>query len=203
MWYVIGLIWIALIVGIFWSYRAKKAKRDAESARKFEAMYGDLKLNLGASAAATVAAARPPSAEVSAAPARIGAPAYRRKPRLLEQPQAMLYLVFRTGLPDHEIFANVPLGDTVAIDDSLHGEAREQRARKLDRLRLDLVVCNKQLEVIAVVTVSRDGAPDPEHTEDTRLVEQCLSAAGVRLVRVDRKALPRHHHVRNLVYGAV
>lgn len=37
MWYVIGLIWLAMIAGVIWSYKKKQQKRDAEHARKFGA----------------------------------------------------------------------------------------------------------------------------------------------------------------------
>jgi len=205
MWYLIGLIWIALIAGIVWSYRRKRTQHDAERARQFDVLYADLKLNRGGGAAepsavAPVAIAPPAAVPVIPAPAA-RAPEYSRKPRLLGQPDAMLYLVFRTGLPDHEIFAHVPLEDAIEIADSLHGYERDQRARRLARLRVDLIVCNKQFEVVAAVTLSRDGEQDPEQVENARFIEQCLRAARIRVIRIGRAALPRHHQVRELVYG--
>lgn len=203
MWYVIGLIWVALIAGIAWSYRRKKAQRNAERAKQFEALYADLKVNRGAAAAAPVATVpeAPPPVTTAPAPAPVPVAGYCRKPRLLGQPDTLLYFVFRSGLPDHEIFANVPLGDVVEIADSLRGYEREQKARRLAQFKLDLIVCTRQLEVIATVMVSRDGPQDAAQAENARFTEQCLQAAGIRVIRVEPAALPRHHQVRDLVYG--
>jgi hypothetical protein len=118
-------------------------------------------------------------------------PQFGRKRRLLPPPIALLYFVFRTGLPDHEIFAGVALDEVLDIEAGL----REPLTRKISQQRrLDLVVCTKQLEVVAAVIVS--AADDGE-----QFAGQCLQAAGVRVVRVDPAAPPRHHQVHALVYG--
>jgi hypothetical protein len=199
-WYVIGLVWVALILGIVWSYRRKRARLDAERAKQFNHLYADLKLNRGA--AAVAAPASVPAGivpEAAAAPALVSE--YDRRPRLLTPHGALLYFVFRTGLPDHEIFANVPLGDAVEISDSRPGFEREQKARRLAQLKLDLIVCTKQLEIMAAVMLNRDESLEPAQADNDRFTEQCLRAAGIRVLRVDAKALPRHHQVRDLVYG--
>lgn len=198
----IGLIWVALIAGIVWSYRRKKAQRDAERATQFDVLYTDLKLNRGAAAPAPVVDAPAAALPVTTAPAPESVGEYCRKPRLLGQPDALLYFLFRTGLPDHEILANVPLCDVVEVADSLRSFEREQKVRRLAQIRLDLVVCTRQLEVMAVVMISRDGLQDAAQAENTRFAGQCLRTAGIRLIRVDRTALPRHHQVRDMVYGS-
>ncbi len=204
-WYVIGLVWIALIVGIVWSYRRKRARLDAERAKQFSELYADLKVNRSAGGAIATPAAAPTASPVAAAPVT-PAPApvseYERRPRLLSQPGGLLYFVFRTGLPDHEIFANVPLGDAVEISDARPGFEREQKARRLAQLKLDLVVCTRQLDIVAAVMLNRDEVEDPAGSENARFSEQCLRAAGIRVLRVDAKALPRHHQVRELIYGS-
>ena len=201
-WYVIGLVWVALIVGIVWSYRRKRARLDAERARQFSELYADLKVGRAPSDVVTAAAAQPvapaPSPPAAAAPVS----EYERRRRLLTQSGGLLYFVFRTGLPDHEIFANVPLGDAIEISDTRPGFEREQKARRLAQLKLDLVVCTRQLEIVAAVLLNRDEAEDPAGFENARFSEQCLRAAGVRVLRVDARALPRHHQVRELVYGS-
>ncbi len=85
--------------------------------------------------------------------------------------------------------------------DSLGGHDREQRARRLDQLKLDVVVCNKQLEIIAVAVFSQDETQEPALLDSARFIEECLGSAGIRVIRIDRTALPRHHRVRALVYG--
>jgi len=74
---------------------------------------------------------------------------------------------------------------------------REQLARKIAGQRLDLVVCTKQLEVVAAVIVSAAAAM----AEREQFATQCLQAAGLRVVRVDPAAPPRYHDVHALVYG--
>src|SRR5688572_27105278 len=104
MWYVITLIWIALIVAIVWQYRNKRAQREIVRAKQLDALLTDIK-SLGA-AAVPLAAEPAPAVAAPAAPAP-AAREYTRKARLLEHPGALLYFLFRTGLPDHEIFANI------------------------------------------------------------------------------------------------
>ena len=84
-------------------------------------------------------------------------PEFSKKPRLLPQSTALLYYVFRTGLPDHEIFAGLALGDVLDVAPAASGAQREQLLRRLAQQRLELVVCTKQLEVVAAVVV-RDSA---------------------------------------------
>ena len=113
----------------------------------------------------------------------------------------MLYLLFRTGLPDHEVFANLTLGDIVEPAPLLRGFDREQVARRLSQQRLNLVVCTKQFEVVAVILLAE--SPPAALTRDEGYVKACLNTAGIRLVRIDPAALPRHQQVRALVYGDV
>ncbi len=192
MWYLIGLIWIAMLAGVVWAYRRKRKKRIAGRAQQFAALLSELRLPPEGGAAV------PAIAPVSAAPAR----KISRKPRLLPKSAALLYFVFKTGLPDHEVFAGLPLSELVEIESALSGYEREQTARKLMHCRLDLVVCNKRLEVVAAVLLSTGAATGAGQAENARFAEECLQIAGVRLVRVDAAAPPRHQQVRELIYGA-
>ena len=201
-WYIIGFVWIALIIGIVWSYRRKRARLDAQRAKQFSELYADLKVNRGASAPGATLPLPGSAPAAAQSPPPEPAEEFARRTRLLSQPGALLYFVFRTGLPDHEIFANVALGDAVEISESRPGFEREQKARRLAQLRLDLVVCTRQLDIVAAVLVNRDELQDPAQAENERFTVQCLRAAGIKLVRVDARALPRHHQVRELVYGS-
>jgi hypothetical protein len=137
---------------------------------------------------------------VAAPAAAVPVPQFSRKPKLLPSPVALLYYVFRTGLPDHEIFAGVALEEVLDIAAPAQAEPREQLLRKVtQQRRLDLVVCNKQLEVVAAVIVAAPVTGAADGTE--QFASQCLQSAGVRVVRVDPAAPPRHHQVRALVYG--
>jgi hypothetical protein len=45
MWFVIGLIWLAVIWGIFFAYRKKREKKASARAKKIEVLFSQLKLN--------------------------------------------------------------------------------------------------------------------------------------------------------------
>ena len=198
MWYVIGLIWLAVIAGVIWSYNKKQQKRDAEHAGKLSAFLAEAKLNPVSSA--LTPGSRAPAAAVAgnATPLR----EFRKKQRLLTQAEALLYYVFRTGLPEHEIFANLTLADLIEIEPAVRGYEREQKTRRLAQGRLDFVICTKQFEVVAAVLLDQSAVPDAKQAENARFAEACLHGAGIRLVRINPAAPPRHHQVRALVYGA-
>ena len=197
MWFMIFLVLAAVIAGVFWVYQKKKEKRDAERAKQFEAMLVELKRNphaaVGAVGTPQPGTAVPVVAPVIATPAAV---AYSKKERLLPQREALLYFVFKAGLPDHEIFANLTLADLVDIGPELRGYDREQRVRKLSQHRFDLVICTKRLEVIAAVLLENQ-APGG----NAKFAEDCLQEAGIRFLRVDPALPPRHQQVRELIYG--
>ena len=189
MWYVIGLAWIAVMVAIIAKYTSKQRQRANERAQHMEQMLAELKANPRAGVDADTAKA-----------AAVRVPQFSRKPKLLPPPLALLYYVFRTGLPDHEIFAGVALDEVLDIAASAQAGPREQLLRKVSQQRrLDLVVCTRQLEVVAAVIVAAPVAGTADGGE--QFASQCLQSAGVRVVRVDPAAPPRHHQVHALVYG--
>ena len=192
MWYVFGLVWIAVMIAIVLRYTRNHRHRASERAQHMERMLVELKAN--------------PRAFEEVEPVKKPAggtvvPQFSRKPRLLPPQAALLYYVFRTGLPDHEIFAGVALDEVLEVGTApAQVGTREPLLRKLaQQRRLDLVVCNKQLEVVAAVLVGTAGGGVTEDTEN--FTRQCLQTAGVRVVRVDPAAPPRHHQVHALVYG--
>lgn len=198
MWYVIGLIWLALIVGIFWAYRKKREKHASARAKQLDALFSELELNPDLARGTTPGVATPIAVAQTNS---LAVPEFGKKQRLLQQVEALVYYVFRAGLPDHEIFAHLTLADLVDIEPTLRGYEREQKARRLAQQRLDLVICTKQLEVVAVVVVNKGAASDTAQPGNARFVEDCLQTAGIRLVRIDPATPPRHHQVRDLVYA--
>jgi hypothetical protein len=190
MWYVIGLIWIVLIVGIISVYNRRQRQGNAGRAEKMAALLADLK----SSSAAGMSTSRATAAPV--APAVGGG--FRKKPRLLPSSTALLYYVFRTGLPDHEIFTGLTVADVLDAGPASSMTEPEQ-LRKLLAQRLDLVVCTKQLEVVAGVVIG--AGADGVSGSGVDFIANSLQAAGIRMVRIDPAAAPRHHQVRGLVYG--
>jgi hypothetical protein len=190
MWYVVALIWLALVAGIFWAYGRRR--RQAVSARTRE---------LSELIAEARQSARAPAPEPGAAAVKTEAAAaerFARRGRLLDKADAWLYALFRAGLPDHEIFADIALARVVQPETELRGDDHHRRRQRLAQTALNVVVCNRQLEVVAVALYP---ARDAAEAEAQRYAEYCLAAAGVRLIRIDPSALPRHHQLRALVYG--
>ena len=185
MWFVIGLVWIVVMIGIIYTYNRKQRRRSSERAQQMEKMLVELKANPRAAVALEPGPVPAPGAVV---------PQFSRKPRLLPPATAALYYVFRTGLPDHEIFAGVALDDVLEVAAQTNAARREQLMHRLGQPRLDLVICTKQLEIVAAVVV---GTGD----DRAKFASECLESAGIRVVRIDPAAPPRHHQVSALVYG--
>jgi hypothetical protein len=96
-------------------------------------------------------------------------------------------LVLKAGLPDHHVFANTRLSDLL---DGLSVPA-------LANLRVDLVVCDKALAVVAAVDLP-DGVQTDAPLE--REKEQRLRATGIRYLRFVPGAFPKPAEVRGLIY---
>lgn len=189
MWFLIALIWLALIVGIIWWYQQKQRERDAASEQRFKQIFGG-----GLSGTASSTTALPPELMLlqqmpASAPATsVTSTTYTRKPRLLPQRHALLYYILRTGLPDHEIFADHALADFIEVS----GMNREPALRQLATQRADFIVCNKQMEVIAAVIVGNTGI--------SNAAREALQTTNVRLLILNPDALPKHTQVRALIY---
>jgi len=68
---------------------------------------------------------------------------YVRRERLLSKPEALLYLILKTGLPEHNVFANVRMADVVDVHRQHKGFERLRRFRKISQYHLDFLVCDK------------------------------------------------------------
>ncbi|HXF67265.1 MAG TPA: DUF2726 domain-containing protein [Burkholderiales bacterium] len=188
-WYLFLLIATLLVGYALWSYRRKAAQRAAASRERFEKIFGELER-----------AARAPAPPAAPARETSSAAAFSARERLLGETEAPLYRLLRAELPDHEIFAQVPLGAVVGVPEGLGGAERERRLQWLARHRLDFVVCDRSFRIVAAVELEAPGGA--EEAGARRLRAECLEAAGVRLVRVDPAALPQREALRALVCGA-
>ena len=119
------------------------------------------------------------------------APAAARE-RFLGQRETLLYRLLKVGIPDHDIFANVALA-------SVTGGRNEQETRRLAQYRLDFVVCDKGMRVVAAVEFEPAGGA--QAIGDQRFKADFLKAAGINLVRIKPAALPRRDEIRGLVCG--
>ncbi len=185
MWYLVALIWLALIAGVIWLYQKRRQRFADAAAQRMEAVLADLKraaLALEAGHAPAVASA---------------APLCAKRERLLAPAQALLYLVFKTGLPGHEIFPNLTLTELVELVPARPAE-QAALAKRAAQYGFDLVVCTRQFAVVAVVVIESAAAAQDEQA---RFAARCLEAAGIRRVVVDPARLPKHQEVHALVYG--
>lgn len=192
VWYLVALAWLAVIGGIVYNYTRKQRNRASARALDMEKALGDLRTE------AKIRAVDASPAIPDARPAIAPVPEFTRKARLLAQPAGLLYYVLRTGLPDHEIFAGVSLSDVLEVGQDSQSAQHEQLRRKLEQHRLDFVICTKRFEVVAAIVVADKAAA---RGEAGQFIDRCMTAAGVRLLRVDPAAPPRHHQVQALVYG--
>ena len=137
-----------------------------------------------AALSATPSPATPPVAAPALSPSGLKARA-----AFLAGPAKLAFLVLKAGLPDHHVFAHtrmVDLLDAVTVP-------------ALANLRIDLVVCTKELTIVAAVDLP-NGAPTDALIESEKA--QRLSTAGIRYVRLEPGKFPKPAEVRGLIYPA-
>ena len=170
---------------------AAQTSANRDDLERFMAGYQRSDRGQGAATPAATQPRRQPARAASLAVAGI-----KPKASYLAGPSMLLYLVLRTALPDHQIFPNVRLADAVQIA----GQPPTPQARaQLAQARVDFVICNKQLAVVALVDIS-----DGNRADDVlkRQIEPQITAAGGRYLRVAPNAVPRPAEARSLVCGA-
>lgn len=176
-----------------WNFHRKTAARKAASEARFEKIFKG-PAQVPASPQPPAAAPAESSAPAKAPPAASAAPPAAAQ-RFLGQAESRLYYLLKAGLPDSEVFAGVSLARVVGAA----GEGREQQLRRLAQYQLDFVVCDKNMQVVAVVEV--DSAADADAASDRRFKSDLLKQAGIRLIRINPAALPQREQIRTLIDG--
>ncbi len=177
IWYLLILAPFIAIPILWWNYRRKVALREELSGIR----WGQL-----------VSTAKTP--EVPPTPL----PGYRRRERLLDAGQTLVYLLLKQGMPDHEILVSVALADLLDLPAG-SGE-HEERRRQLAQHRVDFVVCSKSMQPVVAVDLLAAEAP-AALTTAPEFKSQCLHQAGIRHVRLLRHALPARQEIRAQVLG--
>lgn len=210
------LIPVGAIAIIIWNHKRRAAALDMASAGRMHELIGvaeavrrapDPELNPDGSkrpdvapglAAAAVSAIPFAPPEVQAATSQ---PLYKSRDRVLSAPQTLLYYLLRTGLPDHVVFARVPLSALLEAGPGLSGFARDEQARRLAAINVDFLVADKSMRPVTVVELSAliEGSAAQADRESAR---ERLSAAGVRHLEIDPRAMPRKEAIRALVLGS-
>lgn len=205
--------WIMVMLGVvagtaysIWNYRKKSAAREAASQQRFAELLREQVASSGRPVPAPAAAAPVPSlapvlqaAPAAATPAPVSAPAAgAARGRFLGQHETLLYLLLKTGLPDHEIFANVSLAAVAALP--AVASEREQQLRRLAPYQLNFVVCDKNMHIVAAVDFETAGGADTAGIQQFKA--DYLKGTGIRLVRVNPTAMPKRDQLRALVVGS-
>jgi hypothetical protein len=134
----------------------------------------------------TPAPAQP--AAVPAVPATAATPAVKARAAFLSGPAKLAFLVLKAGLPDHHVFANTRVADLM---DGTTVPA-------LANLPIDLLVCSKDLAIVAAVDLNSGTQSDALLAREK---EQRLRGAGIRYLRFVPGAFPKPAEVRRLIYG--
>lgn len=188
MWFLLA-VGAASAVGVFiWDYRRKASKREAASKARLEKL-----LKTVVPSAATDVAEQGSAAD---APAPKG-PAFTSRKRFLDQPQTLSYLLLKTAMPEHLVFANVTLASVLDVPGT--GFDREQQLRRLSGCPVDFVVGDRDMRILAVVDVEAPGADDPGGARRYKL--DCLQAAGVRRLVLDPRTLPSRETLKRMICG--
>jgi hypothetical protein len=134
--------------------------------------------------------ANPTSAQSAAAPApaAVATAAVKARAGFLSGPAKLAFLVLKAGLPDHHVFAHTRLSDL------MEGTS----APALANLPIDLLVCSKDLGIVAAVDLNNGTQSDALLAREK---EQRLRSAGIRYLRFAPGAFPKPTDVRRLIYG--
>jgi len=194
-WYLFLLAVAGGVAFSIWNYRRKAAASGAASKARFEKMF---KGQAAAGAASDAPVISRPEAATRATPmAQAAASISPPRERFLGQSETLIYYLLKTGVPDHEVFANTTLALVVGAPGN--GRDREQQVRRLSQYQLDFVICDKSMRVVAVVDV--ESAAGAGTAGDQSFRSGILRQAGIRVVRVSPAALPRREQVRALIIG--
>jgi Protein of unknown function (DUF2726) len=172
---------------LWWHYRGRMAAKDSMSDARWQEIVVSSTADPAVVPVAAVAAPLLPRA------------GFARRERLLDPAQTVLYYVLKNGLPDHEVMPRVGLAQVLDVPAEVADSEREQRLRSLAQHTVDFVVCNKALQVVAVIDlpVQEPALMTPAQDFKSRIFSQ----AGIRYLRLSRKALPKRDAVRVLVLG--
>jgi hypothetical protein len=183
------------VVFAIWNFRRKAAASKAASAARFEKMF---KAKAAAGAASDLPVVSPPESATRAAPmAQAAASTSPPRERFLGKSETLIYYLLKTGVPDHEVFANATLASVVGAPGN--GRDREQQVRRLSQYQLDFVICDKSMRVVAVVDV--ESAAGAATAGDQSFKSDILRQAGIRVVHVNPAAPPRRERIRALISG--
>lgn len=112
-------------------------------------------------------------------------PYYAKKP--LSAPEQILYLRLSGALPQHMVLAQVGLSRLLGVK---KGSSFHAWNNRINRMSVDFVVCSQDSSIVAVIELD-----DASHARDDRRIadakkDRAITAAGIRIIRWQAKALP-------------
>jgi hypothetical protein len=132
--------------------------------------------------------AQPAAAPVAATAAAAATSAVKARAAFLSGAAKLAFLVLKAGLPDHHVFAHT------RVSDLMEGTS----VPALANLPIDLLVCSKELGIVAAVDLNNGTQSDALLAREK---EQRLRSVGIRYLRFAPGAFPKPADVRKLIYG--
>ena len=172
--------------GIVGSTAGPDKKEEGARATELEEFIAAYRRDKATGQAQPNAASAQPAA-VPAVPATV-TPAVKARAAFLSGPAKLAFLVLKAGLPDHHVFANT------RVSDLMDGTT----VPALANLPIDLLVCSKDLAIVAAVDLNSGTQSDALLAREK---EQRLRGAGIRYLRFAPGAFPKPAEVRRLIYG--
>ena len=190
IYYLVALVPFALLGYVLWAYHRKAAEKEAVRQERLALLMAESQRSAVAGEGESEPGAVPAK---KLEPVRQG-PAWAPREHFLSQAEAVVYYLLKSALRrDHEIYVHVALAAVVTVGGTIPGFEREQQLRRLAQHELDFVICDKDLRVVAAIELNQENAA-PER----ELKAECLKSAGIRLIELDPRALPRRDEIRAL-----
>lgn len=121
-------------------------------------------------------------------------PVKARKP--MNETEAAAYERISEALSDRTVLAQVSMSQIVSVRS---GKEHAWAWNKISQKVCDYVVLRKDLSVQAVIELDGQSHDKPARMKSDRDKEAALSAAGIKLVRVNSKQIPNGAQLRELV----
>jgi hypothetical protein len=192
------LLWSSPFIAIafiVWHYRRQTAMREAASNQRLKQIFN---VTTTQESAGVLPSALAPVDAVSMAGVRAQPPMnYALRKRLLTPAQTLLYYLLKTGLPEHEVLAQVSAASVIDVLAGVSSFKRDTHQRRLAGVVLDFVVCDKSFKAVAAVNCVREGSA----AEGLAFARTCCEPAGLRWIEIAPDALPRRELVRAVVLG--
>lgn len=210
MWTTLLLIVPPVIIAILvWNFRRQAAAREAASAERMKAIFGETGVPAKGSSPQPTQLRKVEEAP-AAAPAALAAPAavaakqqtvtgFTARSQVVDAAKLPVYQWLQTVLPQHTVLPCMSLAAFIQPAENLIGFAREAQIRRLTDATVDFLICSNTLKpLVGVQCGTRNG----KAAETAAFAAACVLSTGVRWLEITPEALPSPESVRALVHEA-